>query len=236
MERKGGEAYSNRTILTYVLSGSVRYIYKGCVFDAKEGDCAYIPYMSRFHVSRTGNPTYDFYSIIFNFEDRTIFKNSGIQIMKDYPKEKFERVVENYGKNNLLALSAFYEILVDLYNGGYVALEEKDKTSAVSIAAKIIDENAEENIKIDELAKMCGISTSHLYGEFKKKHGCSPIQYKQKALIGKATEYLLDTDFSIEDISEKLGFSNSNYFRRVFKKLTGKSPSQMREMKKNSVT
>ncbi len=236
MKRKDGESYTNRTQLSYVLSGSIRFIYKGHVLEAKAGDFTYTPYMSKYYISRTGNPVFDSYSILFNFEDRTLFKNSGIQIIRDYPKEKFDRVMENYGKSNILALSAFYGILADLYSGGYVGLEENDKIPAVSIAAKIINENAEDDIKVDELAKTCGISTSHLYSEFKKKYGCSPIQYKQKALVSKANDYLNDTDLSIEEISEKLGFSNSNYFRRVFKNLTGKSPSQMREMKNNGVT
>lgn len=110
MKRKDGESYTNRTQLSYVLNGSVRTIYKGHVLQAKAGDCIYTPYMSKTYVSRTGNPEYDSYSIIFNFEDRTVFKNSGIQIIRDYPNGKFDRVIENYGKNNTLALNAFYNI------------------------------------------------------------------------------------------------------------------------------
>ncbi len=66
--------------------------------------------------------------------------------------------------------------------------------------------------------------------EFKKHYGVSPIQY----LINRRMEYakhLLNTSgMSVKQIAYQCGFENEYYFSRIFKKLTGYSPSQYRAM------
>ena len=57
----------------------------------------------------------------------------------------------------------------------------------------------------------------------------TPISYKNYISIQNAEKLLLTTDFSMEEISEKLGFHSSSYFRRTFRAFTGKSPREYRK-------
>jgi two-component system response regulator YesN len=58
------------------------------------------------------------------------------------------------------------------------------------------------------------------------------IDYIAKKRIEKAQQYLMDTSLRIYEISDKIGYSSPEYFCRVFKKITGMSPRQYRELSK----
>ena len=59
------------------------------------------------------------------------------------------------------------------------------------------------------------------------------MQFILKIRIDRAKELLDFTDKSIADIAESSGFQDQNYFARIFKKITGVSPTQYRNSDKN---
>ena len=48
-------------------------------------------------------------------------------------------------------------------------------------------------------------------------------------MIQHAIELLANTDMTVEEISRRVGFSSSNYFRKIFIKLTDKTPKELRK-------
>ena len=82
---------------------------------------------------------------------------------------------------------------------------------------------------VDELAEVCHMSTSHFYACFKNAVGMSPIEYKNSVCINRAMLRLVSEDKTIEEISEELGFESAAYFRKVFKRVTGKTPKEYRK-------
>lgn len=74
------------------------------------------------------------------------------------------------------------------------------------------------------------MSVPNFYRRFKTDVGISPLKYKNNALITAAIRLLSDKrDMSIEEISIKLGFKSTTYFRRLFKQTVGKTPSEYRK-------
>jgi AraC-like DNA-binding protein len=63
---------------------------------------------------------------------------------------------------------------------------------------------------------------------FGKSFGISPLAYFNRMKIYQAMGLLSETQYSIEQISEDLGFSDSSYFARVFKKYTSTTPTEYR--------
>ncbi len=81
-----------------------------------------------------------------------------------------------------------------------------------------------------ELAKLVHLSTSYMRKLFKSEFGISPMQYLAEYRIRCAKMMLTESPCSIQEISEALGFSNSNYFCRVFQKhCDGMSPLAYRK-------
>jgi len=55
------------------------------------------------------------------------------------------------------------------------------------------------------------------------------MPYLSRLRIAKAIDLLKKTKMSTEEISEKIGYSNANYFIKVFKKITGKTLSEFKK-------
>lgn len=79
-----------------------------------------------------------------------------------------------------------------------------------------------------EVARQCGVSESALYAAF-KRHGTTPNRARLEILVGQARHLLTTTDASVQEISDRLGFSSASYFRKVLSRFTGKTPGQIRK-------
>jgi AraC-like DNA-binding protein len=85
------------------------------------------------------------------------------------------------------------------------------------------------NLKLSQLSDQANLSKSHYLALFKRVTGTSPLHYFMKLKIQQACTYLDLTEWSIKEISAKLGFQDSLYFSRVFRKVMGQSPSDYRK-------
>jgi AraC-like DNA-binding protein len=85
------------------------------------------------------------------------------------------------------------------------------------------------NCSIDEVAKHCHVCESVIYNAFRKTMGTTPNAQRLRLLCERAVELLTTTDRPIEEISAKLGFSSSAYFRKILHKHTGMTPTEIRK-------
>ena len=93
-----------------------------------------------------------------------------------------------------------------------------------------VDKNYCEEIKISMFSEKYFVSKEYLSKLFKKKHGCGIYEYALNLRMSRAKELLLDPKLQIQQIAERLGYSNSNYFSKAFKNFYNLSPSEFREM------
>lgn len=91
--------------------------------------------------------------------------------------------------------------------------------------------NIDKIISVEELASQLKFSSSHYSALFRNKTDESPIEYFIKLKIQYACQLLSQSDLRISDIADKIGYEDTFYFSRLFKKITGKSPRDY----KNSV-
>lgn len=82
--------------------------------------------------------------------------------------------------------------------------------------------------KIADIAAACGVCESGLYGVFRRTYRETPNTVRQRVLCEQAKHLLVTTDLSVEEISERLSFSSSSYFRKVMRKHTGMTPGEIR--------
>ncbi len=94
-----------------------------------------------------------------------------------------------------------------------------------------IHQNLDRPLSLVELAASIYVTPNYLCRFFKKHTGTSPLQYIQQLKIEEAIKRLLYTDYSVQMISEQLGYSSASYFARVFSTHTGVSPTAYRKAK-----
>ena len=89
-----------------------------------------------------------------------------------------------------------------------------------------------EKIYIETMSEMITVSPDYFTKMFKDSIGRTPIDYINGLRINRAMQMLATTDTSVNDISDELGFSNSNYFHKIFKQYMETSPAAYRKMVK----
>jgi AraC-like DNA-binding protein len=93
---------------------------------------------------------------------------------------------------------------------------------------KFIEEHSAEELSLSKVAKAVNISRNHLSEKFKQVTGINFVEYVARTRFEEACRLLHDVDLRISEIAFAVGFQSLSQFNRVFKKLSGKSPSAYR--------
>lgn len=96
-------------------------------------------------------------------------------------------------------------------------------------AKQFIKDNPNVFIGCEELARYCNISAKQLNRIFLRFENKPLLQYIHTEKIDQAKKMLTESDATVSDISETLGFSSVYYFSRFFAKHTGVSPAEYRK-------
>lgn len=101
----------------------------------------------------------------------------------------------------------------------------KNKYTCIYTGIKLLEQN--NDMKIGDIAEICGVSECYFRKLFKEYSGESPMDFRQHYRIEKAKQLLLsDEGLSVSEIAEELNFSDIYHFSKTFKKLTNMSPTQ----------
>lgn len=112
--------------------------------------------------------------------------------------------------------------------GSGVFAEEKDPR--LSLAQQYIGDNIERSISCQEVADYCHLSQKQLARLFARSLGISIANYIRSQRVARIRQLLMDSDYSLEQISEKMHFSNVYHFNTFFSKYAGVSPGRFRKM------
>lgn len=224
----GPEMYFERPCIGFIKKGSAKFFHKGKIIYANEGDLIYIPFETQYQSIWYGSPEIEWYSVQFDFNLKHSFFNYNFQILKNYPEELLKKIYESYEESYFISISYLYQLLDDIYK----KMETTPNTASyltIKPAVEYIENNYEKSISIDTLAEYCNISRVSFFRLFKKILKVTPIEYKHNIMIQHAIDLLSNTAMPIEEISIIVGFSSSNYFRKIFFKKIGKTPKELRK-------
>lgn len=96
-------------------------------------------------------------------------------------------------------------------------------------ALTYLDAHYKEDISLDLLAATAAMSPQHFCRLFKKLTGRRPMDYINLLRVNKAATLLNDQKLNISEIAAEVGFNDTNYFSRVFKKYQAMSPTQFQK-------
>ena len=148
-------------------------------------------------------------------------KHVSTSVYSDFCKI-FDIYIENGILRDHLLSSALEHILLKL---------AADQSTAQSTLRSVsyIHSHYMEKISISELARMDSLSVSRYNTVFKDATGTAPIAYLIDTRMNVACELLRDTDMSVKNVGASVGYSDPQFFSKLFKRHVGMSPIEYRE-------
>jgi AraC family transcriptional regulator len=133
-----------------------------------------------------------------------------------------------YGET--LGLTAAIELARLQFNGQGARAPDSGQlgTAQAKLVLEFIGENLHRDISLSDLAGLAGLSRFHFARAFKRTTGFPPYQFILSARVERAKSSLANSDKSMFEISQSLGFGNQSQFATAFRKLVGITPSQFR--------
>jgi len=218
--------------LTVVLKGELSYLIDEKPILVKAGECLYLrPGTLR---ERLSSEQAEYLS--FNFYGGntvklpTLFSNA----ISTEIKMLFTVCSEIYSKHLVWIdkINKALELIVSLLEDKYAS---RDENPIIISIKRFIKNNLGAKLTLADISNHVGYSTCHCDTLFKKETGNSIINYLIDERIAEAKRLLEEGSFSLKSIADATGFIDYNYFSRMFKKTTGKNPSEYKAMCKKSV-
>lgn len=226
-----------------VLDGTGVLNYNGTKYTLEKGNCVFIdcskPYSqyssknlwSLIWIHFYGNNINELYKQYLNLGNKPCFiaKNPELYI------KKINTIYEIASNKSYISDIKIYENIISIIS---LATQERYNTinkSAKSLRLNILniknylEDNFQNKISLDELAKKFFVNKFYLSRIFKDEFGTSINNYIISLKITKAKELLRFSQKSIEEIAFEVGIGDPNYFSRLFKKLEGMSPSEFKQ-------
>ncbi|WP_152655785.1 AraC family transcriptional regulator [Oceanobacillus sp. CFH 90083] len=230
-------------IFQYTLNGNGVISIGGTLHDLKKGDAFFInvPSDHRYYLPDAADEWEFIFFTITGIEATMLYQ----QITKkhghlfnlpihsgpiNYILNTLKRV-ETVGINHgYEASSCAYAFLMEFL--GYLEYSQhQSKVIPPSIlkAINFINNHYHEDITLDEIVSVSGLSKYYFTRQFTKSVNETPIRYLTKIRIKKALHLLIFEQKSIDDIAKEVGYTSSNYFSKVFKQTVGETPSNYRQ-------
>lgn len=134
-----------------------------------------------------------------------------------------------------LPMDEFFVLLKKCYTSVCVSNQERHTAYSEKLLSDIIaflrENCTDPNLSLSSTAIHFGITEKYLSSFIHEKSGINFLSYVDQMRIQKAEELLHSTSLTIDDISQKVGYSSVKTFRRAYGRVTGITPSESRKMK-----
>ena len=228
-------------VLIACLSGRGRCNIRGREWALEPGNIIFLPENVRheysadaddpwsiFWVHFTGEKSGDYLEYLSVSEQRPLIAVSNIGNVIDAFEDIYQHTENVYTNTALLCLTTALSRFLGITRMYQRAAESKlrsreDKVLAVQ---RILRDSLHRKVRLDELAQMVSWSAPHLSTVFKRQVGISPMDFFARLKIQRACTLLKVSEESVAYISAGLGYDDSFYFSRLFRKHIGMSPSE----------
>lgn len=212
-----------------VLEGVVHYHCDGKLQILEKGDAILIaPGISRRLVSESdsGKALVVLFGDDFNLTERfAVYHLNSIQLdiankLSDIEQKKSEPPAITEMRFNYLAVDLFAP------DFGKTTVQEDNSRKICLSAERLMQANIENLLKLDDIAKLAGVSRAGLERAFHLHFGVS-VMRRYRMIRVAAAKKMLTKGISISETAYLTGFSSPQHFATVFKAETGKSPSEL---------
>lgn len=156
-------------------------------------------------------------------------------LLEKLPREQlaeFEAKVQEARGGSRASLHEYKQWLFDLCDIGCRLIDKEHASESQKIIYRsiaYIKSNLEQDLTLEHCARQANLSWGYYSNLFKKVSGTTFQQFVTQAKIEKAKSMLID-DFQVQEIAQELGYEHRRYFSEVFKKQTGLTPTEFKEI------
>lgn len=215
------------------------------LYTVTAGDVLFMPVGSSYRTIVTSPEGNVGIGILFSIFDRKrtelILDDSVRLVARDenqyYSKTMYKLLdyVLQGGFANLKAKELLYNLLYSL-STDQTLMQENPRLKSIMPAIRYMEDNLQATLSIDMLAEMCFMSKSTFHRRFLSEFSVSPTVYHLKMRLQKSQNLLESGMYSVEQVADLMGFCDTGYFSRMFKKYTGEYAGECRRsQKKNTV-
>jgi len=240
--RKGLDSY----LFLYVWTGSGKLMVDDVSYTLNEGDCALIDCSHGYYHESNEHTPWELLWVHFNGNNARSYyeaiKEAESLILSPSDPYRFRELMfdlidlqnkkppcyeahTSLKMTTLLTYMLDEKIDLDLLNAEG---EEESMSVKLRDIRKYLDEHYREQISLDMLSKLYGVSKFYLCREFKDRYTYSILNYITTMRLNYAKELLRFTSHSIQEIATLCGIMDANYFNKVFKKTEGITPTDYR--------
>lgn len=224
--------------LTYIFEGKVTYRVNGIPYEAEKGDLICIPRNSRRRAEIDPDRPMAAYASNLWLEHLNgkpislpfpIHSKIGIHddLISLYQELNFEWMQKKPGY--AIKVRAIFLSILHKYLQLFVYKDTSENADIhIKKALRFIHESYSTPIQVKDLAHLAGLNPSYFGTLFKKHTGTSVNAYINRVRINNAENMLASGEFSIAETAYKCGYEDAFYFSKVFKKMKGYSPSQVK--------
>ena len=130
--------------------------------------------------------------------------------------------------NFYLSMAMFMSVMAEIARSVPETAEQHPEMSRLGGVIDYLYRNLTEPVSVEALAKMANLSRRTFFRLFRRMTGSSPQEYRTRLKLKMAVELLTSSELSIGEIAMRCGFSDSNYFCRVFREYLSTTPRQFR--------
>ncbi len=215
--------------LSLRLMGGASFSYNEELLSVEEGDITFAPAGLEFHKEAEQGKI-----LVIHFTAKEELPHEFLRFKPKNPQyyiENFTELHQVWTKKQLgyehKAKMLFYKILYEIER----EWAEKKPSAGGKLAEAfdyIHDHFADEKLSVEQLAAQCGMSDTYFRRLFTAEFGTTPLKYINDLRLNYAKELLRSSYYTVEEIAERCGFNNINYFSFFIKKETGLSPLALR--------
>ncbi|MDD5674292.1 MAG: AraC family transcriptional regulator [Chitinivibrionales bacterium] len=169
------------------------------------------------------------YRKLHDFRSRLRFSPAELSIVSRLIDDMERELMHRHPGFEFIAMALFVELLT-LIARTYTNKKGKIYPGLFGLSEVIghCERRYAERIRMADLTKIACMSESRLLRAFKNATGFSPIDYLIRLRIRHACAYLHQGNLTISEIAYRVGFNDSNYFSRQFKRAMGLAPREYR--------
>lgn len=230
-----------RIIFQYTLKGKGKICINGVYHDLYPGKAfiVNIPSPHHYYLPEDSSNWEFIFITTYGKEAKKIFEiiknNFGCILQLNEDASPVQNIRILIKKIQMQALQNKYELFAHAYSFlmdllGYLENAKNNKRpKMISEAVAFIEQNYMTPLSLDDIVEHVQVSKYHFTRLFQQYTGFTPIRFVTKVRLENALKLLKKDELTVNQIAEKVGYSNGNYFNKVFSSFIGISPGKLRK-------